>query len=952
MNNTKNLSWLTKIKFPVLLLGAILATCFFACTDEFPYNNGVYEIIDGEEVTMPVSLSVLPIESGMSRGNKEKEYIKASDDENKIHDIWVIEYHENGVRAGKPRYYVVDQTSQGEGSGETQEISDNQDSPITKLEIPIIVPRRDGDKYTCVIIANSNDENLFSKDNSARYSHLDSLRHFDLSTHNHEHVFDPTHNKYLLMSGWTTITTSPDTWNLNIKLIRNVCKVNVRLTEFPDGLLVYKYFQWRDVPLGKAFPHGKVNYNQIISRDWKQHEDADPDEKQKREDLQSDNGIDFYLPCNVWLPDGPEPNNAARDTVIEDNTHFTIVCRSIDGWRDPEPADSIIKMYPEYHGKVPVESADQYEFCLYPSKNLEQQFKFRPNHYYELKMTIHGLPDPEENKFVNVIGYKFLEESNCYMMRRDSKELYAVPLTRINRFWGEDSNFHDESMMLDDDTEWVAEVIWQDTPERILDFVSFREFQVNPNKNYLEGKGWGKFSETETDDWGEPALDLDSARCFAFRTTGSGEGNVVIGLRKKVPGWEDIPVQDREYLWSWHIWITEYDPSPNDSYNSHLAASWGDKQQVKRVLNGEVQVFFKNLEIYKVTSDDIKKLGLPEGYPTYDDWEVPDGFQDGVYIMDRNLGATESGTLRGIAPFANVGLPSENEIKSRLPSFGLYYQYGRKDPFPFASIKYQTVYDIDGKPITAFNNPTPIHVPEQNVSGDEVDRKQSRKSRDGETEKLPENGRKDTPVTMIVGKGGSFVEAVKHPYKFYTCDHVEDYWFSKDDWALGSGPEDLEGVWCNPGWFSQGNKSLFDPCPPGWRIMDFENFKVLSGGGTNEYSSGNLYLKTGLKDLEDNILINPIYDWTVTGKFGRNIGFAIISNTDPDLYAWFPVTGKRYHDTGGASIAEGFPDHAGHSGLWLDFENALKYFTNECQFKHNNESLAAGYPIRCIRDTE
>lgn len=945
MNNNyytyRTIGRMISILLPAILLVAMMFA-LSSCRDDLFYDESFYGEDDGELINVPLSLSVEPMASVNPETRAVEGYIDATPDEKRIHDFWIIEYHENGLRAGLPRYFT--QKTDEEGNV-TEDLPDN---------INVLIPRegRDNDTYTVVLIANSNDPQLFNKENSARYSTLDDLRRFDLTTHNQQHVFEPSpeHNKFLLMSGWTTIKRDVSTHNLKLNLLRNVCKVNVRLEKFEDRKLVYKYFQWRDVPLGKAFPHGPIDYTQLVSRDWKQHEDDDPEEKQKRADLEDDDGIDFWIPCNVWLPVGPEPNRVSEPKVTEDPTHFTIVCRAIKGWRPPvtKEDEAIVAKHPEvYNGQVPIESPEQYEFCLYPSKDKEKkkQFDFKPNHYYRMAMSIEGLSDPATDPFVNIIGYEYLEESNCYMLRRDSKVLYAVPLARINRFWEE----YDDTKMLTDDTEWVAEVIWQDTPERIIDFVSFNEFQVNPNKDYLEGKGWGYFSDDELDDYGEPKHIPTS--CFAFRTTGAGEGNVVIGLRKKVPGWEKIPVEKREYLWSWHIWVTEYDPNPEKEYNYHLNGDWG-KNEMKRVLNGEVQRLFSKLENYKITQSFIESLHLPEGYPTYDDWEAPEDWEEGVYIMDRNLGATESGAYKGEAPFANSGIPSAHEIESRLPSFGMYYQYGRKDPFPFAVLKYQTVYDIYGNPIKAFNDKTPIHVPDQNVSGDEGNQNKSRRRTRayGDTEQLPENGRKDTPVTMRVSKGGSFKKGVMHPYIFYTCDNVEDRWFS-DEWVATENPEDIV-PWCNPGWYSHGNKSLFDPCPPGWRLMDFMHFKVLSGGGTNEYSSGNLYLKTGLKDLNDNILVQPIFDWTVTGKFGRNIGFAIISNSDPNLYAWLPVTGKRYNDTGGMSIAEGFQDHAGHSGLWLDFENALKYFTNECQFKPNNESLAAGYPVRCIRDTE
>lgn len=338
--NIKYIKTLVRI-LPAILSGAmIMTTCFSSCTDELKYypSDGEYE---GEEISVPVSFSVLPIESHDPE-SRAVEYLEATDEEKTIHDIWILEYHENGTRIGLPRYY----------SG--------KDIP---QKLNIIVPRRDCDTYTCVLIANSNDSKLFDEHNRSKFSTLDSLRTFDLSTHNHEHVFDPNNDKFLLMSAWTTITTDPKTHNLHFDLVRNVCKVNVKLTAFPDGKLVYKYFQWRDVPLGKAFPHGHIKYTQGVSRDWKQHFDDDPEEQLRRKELEA--SIDFYIPCNVWLPEGPKMpgNDLIEDDRTEDPTHFVVVARELVLDSDGNE----------------VEGGEQYEFCLYPSKDKEKQFDFQPN---------------------------------------------------------------------------------------------------------------------------------------------------------------------------------------------------------------------------------------------------------------------------------------------------------------------------------------------------------------------------------------------------------------------------------------------------------------------------------------------------------------------------------------------------------------------------------------------
>lgn len=268
--------------FSVLLTGAVVISCLSSCIDELLYDNG--GAFDGEEVSVPLSLTVKPMES-RNPATRAIEYIEATDDEKKIHDFWLIEYHENGTRIGLPRYF-------SEESGNLPE------------DIKIIIPRRDEDTFTCVMIANTNNPTLFNADNTARYSTLDDLRRFDPVVHNNEDSFRPADGKYLMMSGWTTITRDPATHSLSFDLIRNVCKVNVRLTAFDDKNLVYKFFQWKDVPCGKVFPHGNVDYSQNFSPDWIQHEESDTTANAlKRVDLER--GLDFYIPCNVWLPEGP-----------------------------------------------------------------------------------------------------------------------------------------------------------------------------------------------------------------------------------------------------------------------------------------------------------------------------------------------------------------------------------------------------------------------------------------------------------------------------------------------------------------------------------------------------------------------------------------------------------------------------------------------------------------------
>ncbi|MDE5856875.1 MAG: hypothetical protein K2H32_00725, partial [Muribaculaceae bacterium] len=524
-------------------------------------------------------------------------YEAATDDEKKITDFWLIEYNEKGVRVGLPRYFEV------EGDALTSYSLD---------EINIIVPREDDQKYTCVIIANTRDNTFFSEQNRAKFSTLNALRNVDKDVTNQEDLFKPAEGRYLLMSGWKHITK--DTRDLNFDLVRNVSKVRVRLTAFPDDKLLPKYFQWCDVPFGKVFPHGtNVNYKQKVSRNWRQHTDFD--------DIRKESGYVYYIPCNSWIPEkisGESDNGMTfRD---EDPTYFDIVCHLNNENFKP--------------GEAPIDEHALYKFSIYPSKDKTKQFNFKPNHYYEIEVSIKDIPG-SENPFFNKLGYTDLRGANCYIVDPNSKDIFKLHLDQINKFWGQ---YNGKNLLDEDPTnennEWVAEVIWQDTPVRILDFSFAEDEDSEEDLKKFEGHG---------------------NSYFTFCPTKNGTGNVIIGVRKRVPE-NEIPAPDkREYFWSWHIWITDYKPDEHPDKWTTSFNEWLSDKYVYPVTGGEVHTYLNT--IWEATTYNIIKHR---------------------FMMDRNLGAWSANPDDGYH------------------TFGFYYQRGRKDPFPIANSEIQKVYDIDG----------------------------------------------------------------------------------------------------------------------------------------------------------------------------------------------------------------------------------------------------------------
>ena len=154
--------------------------------------------------------------------------------------------------------------------------------------------------------------------------------------------------------------------------------------------------------------------------------------------------------------------------------------------------------------------------------------------------------------------------------------------------------------------------------------------------------------------------------------------------------------QTGEILWSWHIWVTDYDPDSDTP------------------LNGTT---------YPLTNDG-----------------------GGSYVfMDRNLGATT------VTP-------------NTVSTFGLLYQWGRKDPFP-------------GSASTSANTEPTIY----NASG-------------------------TTGSTAMVNKesASSLSNAIKNPLTFYTGA----------DWCTT--PNDA--FWGGADIGSPTVKTMFDPSPAGWRV--------------------------------------------------------------------------------------------------------------------------------------
>lgn len=193
-------------------------------------------------------------------------------------------------------------------------------------------------------------------------------------------------------------------------------------------------------------------------------------------------------------------------------------------------------------------------------------------------------------------------------------------------------------------------------------------------------------------------------------------------------------------LWSWHVWVTDYNPSPHGDATVLDPASRRKQKYTYRA--------------------DINQLPM----------------------MDRNLGA--------LAGYVEVPTGDDSELEKSKAN-GLHYQWGRKDPFPGS---YTT------KTINSVTIPDKATVPTEgllNLYGP-----------DGYTF-IPRS---------ITGSKATIEQSCMNPTNVYGRP-----WYAMETqyWGSVSAKE---------------NKTIYDPCPQGWRVTEGKNFYSLFSA--SNYSGG------------------------------------------------------------------------------------------------------------------
>lgn len=636
------------------------------------------------------------------------------------------------------------------------------DLKSTDNKVALYVPYTDNVTLQCVFIANASIAEVEA--NGGEVTDLESLLAKHLVIHTN---YNPGSDEKVLMSGVATVYNT--TKQLIFTLKPNVAKFNLTIKPYNKN----NYNKLFSVQMRNV--HNKIHFaHHAFTDEQKQdihakyaHISGTPVEgygqdlvKYESIALPDDNqyaqypvSYSWYVPHN-WLGD--------KEPYVEDNQHtlFVISYERHGDWktikipiylaqREDKNNDGMI--YEDEVVSYNVEAGVVYNVTV----DLQE--------FIEIK---------EEKKTVNLEKYvEFPANTNCHLLNPSTTgvgTVYSIPVSRAWEYWG---------TRLPAETKWQAEIIWQDIDEPVLTFCDPDGVVSGGGTQQITYAGQGK-DETKP---------VQSR--FYLKLTKNRAGNAVVGVKAL-----DGPLAGK-YIWSWHLWITDYNPNvaPTPS------AAYPDN--VFLVTGGEVHRY---KDPFDASGKTVKQVF----------WSDP--VNKDVVIMDRNIGAYSAD-------------PKDNTANNVFRNAGMYYQYGRKDPFPASHTDEN------------MTNPTPLY----DITG------QRRLNNEGQRTHFTFSDGTDCVnhgINSVAATEGPKVGlsattwlldwSINYPDRFIRTDIVN--WA---DWLPKGNPYYVSNWNHNNTTERDMNaKSLFDPCPLGWRVHRMGAMMIFSNDFRNQKTLNDTYV--------------------------------------------------------------------------------------------------------------
>ena len=464
-------------------------------------------------------------------------------------------------------------------------------------------------------------------------------------------------------------------------------------------------------------------------------------------------------------------------------------------------------------------------YTFYLGENMISDYNLRPNYSYDFDFNITSKGDADKDFRVmdwGLVDFTDTDKyplSNSYILNPNLTEgewrYFRIPLEKANIFWGGQGYEPKNANFTLNNNSWKSYVLASD-------------FEIT-DENFRLVKSSGSSGD----------------QYFEVAVRSGVKGNVIIAAGTSTTS----------ISWSWHLWITDYDPS--------IALNLGEGA------DGQY--------IYPVTNGNVHRYAG-------DFWNA----NRESYMMDRHLGSFTS----DVYSVGNEGF--------------LYYQFGRKDPF-FANLNVYRYPSIAGNAVAG-------RVTYDAANHDDV------------------NG-----VRYSVQNPLSYIERK---------DADNSYWTYGNQY--NPSVEDKTILWNDPatakGNANEGEKSFFDPCPPGYRLphhnayADF-TYNNRKNGNTNVLEEGKKDLVRGFASFT---ALKALQYWPYDG------------NALSDKVIFFPAIG--HHETPAtASTTFKVSNNGAWLSLWSDRPSSSKsgyrLFAREGHVSVTQTTRRdRAFPVRCITD--
>ena len=559
----------------------LLGLLAIACDDSLNITT-ITAVNPGEPVLVKVNLKAggfdcLP---GYSRA-------VIDEDSPKIKNVWLLQFNGTGDDAKLVKAsYIPD---------------------MDKAQAELLASDAEND---VLVIANTFDPLLYKDKDKADYSMLYIKRNFPRTAKDDDIYWmlskDDAGEWYPVLNG---LYTGPVTGNTTISvaggLKRNVARIDISFN-MPDNLVI-ENASAGNVPKQSFFYNSYLTEGEIYPtpQDIMNMGTSSLDVSAIKTIEGKKVSYKFYLPANMRGVSAKNTMQSKKNTfAIINSTYIELNCKNTE--------DNSVRTYKFYLGA-----------------NFVNDFNIKPNFAYNYTVNISATPSENDSRVQDFgsVDYTYKEFSNCYILNPapSGDRKFKIPVGRVDQFWGgyskEEIYENEAEYQLGADgsnpRNWYVKILWADVDTVTADGKDILSFAKRT------GSGRNDY--------------------FEVAVPPSAKGNVVVAIYMRD---QDGNLQannnlNKDILWSWHLWITDY--NPDYIYNEGIA-------------------------------EDIYCYGVPGDGEVhrYNGTNWASGkLYDHALVMDRNVGAFSTDYFE---PGSSPGI--------------LFFEFGRKDPFLFPTSTY------------------------------------------------------------------------------------------------------------------------------------------------------------------------------------------------------------------------------------------------------------------------